>query len=116
MVLREYYVTFKTRHVCTGADEYAALVPLMHDCIESVFGEPDSLRKILRLDGEATLPPIAVTTEVSHVHELVAQIGVAIDGQDMAIGKGALTAQAKAAAGRLAQDKFVITRVTCTPR
>jgi len=116
MVLREYYVTFKTRHQCTGAKDYAALVPLMHDCIESVFGEPDSLRKILRLGGEATLPPIAVTTEVSHVHELVAQISVTIDGQDMAITKGALTAQAKAAAEALAQDKFVITSVTCAPR
>ena len=115
MVLREYYVTFKTRHVCTGADEYAALVPVMHDCIESVFGKPHSLRKILRLNGEATLPLIAVTTEVSHVHELVAQIGVAIEGQDVAITKGALTAQAKAAAEALAQDKFVITSVTCTP-
>ena len=116
MVCREYYITFKTRHVCSGEEEYAALVPRMHDCIESVFGKPFSLRKLLCLQDETPLPPIEVTTEVSHVNELVAQIGVAIEGQDMAITKGALTTQAKAAAEALAQDKFAITSVTCQPR
>ena len=116
MVCREYYITFKTRHVCSGAEEYAALVPRMHECIESVFGKPHSLRKLLRLQEDTPLPPIEVTTAVSHVNELVAQIGVSIEGQDVAITKGALTTQAKAAAEALAQDKFVITSVTCQAR
>ena len=113
MVCREYYITFKTRHVCSGAEEYAALVPRMHEIIESVFGKPHSLRKLLRLQEDESLPLIDVTTEVSHVNDLVAQIIVSIEGQDMAITKGALTTQAKAAAQALAQDKFAITSVTC---
>lgn len=116
MVHREYYILFKTRHVCLEESQYEALVPVMQQCIETVFGTADSVRAILRLAPDAALPAMAVATEVSHVRELVAQIIVTIEGQDMAINRPRLTEQAKAAAAEIAKDKFIITNVTCKPR
>lgn len=116
MVQREYYIVFKTRHVCLEEAQYTALVPVMQQCIEAVFGKADSVRAILRLAPDAELPAMAVATEVSHVKELVAQIVVTIEGQEMAINRPRLTEQAKAAAAEIAEDKFIITSVTCKPR
>jgi hypothetical protein len=88
----------------------------MQQCIEAVFGKADSVRAILRLAPDAELPAMAVATEVSHVKELVAQIVVTIEGREMAINRPRLTEQAKAAAAEIAEDKFIITSVTCKPR
>ena len=50
MVHREYYILFKTRHVCLEESQYEALVPVMQQCIEAVFGPPSSRLTSPRLE------------------------------------------------------------------